>query len=225
MVKPDSHHATTYEWLVDPIGQNCALNDVQRSILTSIADGMYDFVLIETPCSSLCVAIDPPIRSLQEPHGISNMRDQWGEYLDRANVLIDFTARVIRTCHAAGQDRLDRREPGRKASRPCGMGSQGRPRLALGHARDRRHMQRHRHSMCDLPTMRLRIAIPEVHHPIWLAVHSTRPRFVHEPACLHMSNTCRTGDWRTCSGICSLPAATMPQAIADVIEMAVADAA
>ena len=29
------------------------------------------------------------------------MRELWGTYLDKANVLIDFTARVIRACHAA----------------------------------------------------------------------------------------------------------------------------
>jgi hypothetical protein len=102
VLRSRGHHVTTYEYLDDPVEQHLGRPSVQQRVLGEVEDGAYDFVILEPPCSSLSVAIDPPIRSPAEPYGIASMRADWGAYLAKHNALVAFSAAVVTAAHRAG---------------------------------------------------------------------------------------------------------------------------
>ena len=101
VLRARSHEVTTYEWLDDPIEQNLSRRVVQARVLADIAARRYDVVVLATPCSSLSVALDPPIRSLAEPLGLAEAIPDWGPYLTKHNGLIAFSADVCRAAELA----------------------------------------------------------------------------------------------------------------------------
>jgi hypothetical protein len=88
----------TLDLLDDPVGQDLAHVGVQEGIIALRAAGAFVCLGGGPPCSSMSVAIAPPVRTKQYPAGAPWMRDSMKSRVGLANVLSRFTSSCIIAC-------------------------------------------------------------------------------------------------------------------------------
>ena len=69
-------------------------------LLQRIRAAEFDAVFLATPCSSYSVRHTPRLRSAAEPEGITPVPAEWRAYVEKHNLLADFSALAIDACRA-----------------------------------------------------------------------------------------------------------------------------
>ena len=79
-------------------GSDLRQGALRERILQSIGD--YSFVFMSPPCTTACIAFEPPLRTATCPRGVPGLAGRQKLMVDAHNVLFDFCASVAVECDA-----------------------------------------------------------------------------------------------------------------------------
>lgn len=93
---------------IDPISRDLLRQTRRLYLLYKIRQRCYSFIFLSPPCKSLIVAPDgsrPLLRPLSHPWGLVELPTRWKAYLQRRNVLVQFSIDAIKAASFAGTPR------------------------------------------------------------------------------------------------------------------------
>ena len=94
----------TIDWKDDPVGQDCTNAILMNTVLSELKANQWDFVVMANDCSSFSIGKDGHQRSLRRPEGRPDLTIRQKAKLARHNRMAQFSAAVIRVCHAVNVD-------------------------------------------------------------------------------------------------------------------------
>eukprot|EP00965_Chrysotila_dentata_P115820 3828511-Pleurochrysis_carterae.AAC.3 len=92
----------TIDTAVGGADHDLARYEVAETVLGWVRAGRFDAVFAAPPCASFSVALHPPVRTREQPTGISPAPSGWAHYVRKHNKLADFTGRLLREAQGAG---------------------------------------------------------------------------------------------------------------------------
>ena len=100
-LRGEGHEVTAIDTQLGGAQHDLLRPDLRGRLLRGVAGGEYDLVFAAPPCSSFSVRHPVRLRSRARPQGVQPLPRGWAAYVEKHNTLADFTAALVRACHAA----------------------------------------------------------------------------------------------------------------------------
>ena len=100
-LRAEGHTVTAIDTRLGGAEHDFTRADLRGRLLRGVAGGDFDVVFAAPPCSSFSVRHPVRLRSRARPRGVQPPPRGWEAYVEKHNLLADFTAALVRACQAA----------------------------------------------------------------------------------------------------------------------------